>query len=137
MHAIIVKCEFFFWKKLELQCMFIWVYCNISIFQYRLTYFIVILKGLSPEQFSLLHFWTVKYMKKNLDKTKPGCTTVILRNIFCQSLGFRTLYWGSTCSWLSRLKKPQLAEYLRNRCLFSRVTSWLIIMVTEPKFTES
>ena len=35
-------------------------------------------------------------MKKNLDKTKPGCTTVILRNIFCQSLGFRTLYWGST-----------------------------------------
>ena len=35
-------------------------------------------------------------MKKNLDKTKPGCTTVTLRNIFCQSLGFRTLYWGST-----------------------------------------
>ena len=37
-------------------------------------------------------------------------------------------------SWLSRLKKPQLAEYLRNRCLFSRVKSWLIITVTEPKF---
>ena len=68
MHAIIVKCEFFFWKKLELQCMFIWVYCNISIFQYRLTYFIVILKGLSPEQFSLLHFWTVKYIKRTSTK---------------------------------------------------------------------
>ena len=35
-------------------------------------------------------------MTRNFDKTTPRCTTVILRNIFFQSLGFRTLYWGST-----------------------------------------
>ena len=95
-------------------------------------------RGLSArynERFSLLHFWTVKYMKNNLDKTKPRCTTVILSEHITLPVPWLSyVILRFHCSWLSRLKKPQLAEYLRNRCLFSRVTSWLSITVTELKF---
>ena len=61
--VIVFKCtpslssENFFLKKLEL-CSFGFI-VKFRIFQYRLNYFIVILKGLSPwynERFSLLYF---------------------------------------------------------------------------------
>jgi len=51
-------------------------------------------------------------MKKNLDKTKLRCTTVILRNIFCQSLGFRTLYWGSTVVGFRGLRNLSLQSII-------------------------
>ena len=76
--------------------MFIWVYCNsqyISISSYLFYCYLKRFKSWTIFFTSLLNS---KIYKKNLDKTKPGWTTVILRNIFCQSLGFRTLYWGST-----------------------------------------
>ena len=73
-------------------------------------------------------------MKKIHDKTKPRCTTVILAKEYILPVPWLSnVILRFHCSWLSRLKKPQLAEYLRNRCLFSRVTSWLIITVTEFK----
>ena len=64
--VIVFKCtpslssaNFFFFEKVRVTvCLFGFI-VTVSVFQYRLTYFIVILKGLSPrynEQFSLLHF---------------------------------------------------------------------------------
>ena len=71
-------------------------------------------------------------MKKIHDKTKPRCTTVILAKEYILPVPWLSyVILRFHCSWLPRLKKLQLAEYLRNRCLFSRVTSWLIITVTE------
>ena len=64
--VIVFKCmpslssaNFLYLEKVRVTvCLFGFI-VTVGIFQYRLTYFIVILKGLSPrynEQFSLLHF---------------------------------------------------------------------------------
>ena len=64
--VIVFKCtsslssaNFFFLEKVRVTVSLFGFIVTVSIFQYRLTYFIVILKGLRPrynEQFSLLHF---------------------------------------------------------------------------------
>ena len=58
-------------------------------------------------------------MKKNLDKTKPHCTSVILAKEYILPVPWLSyVILRFHCSWLSRLKKPQLAEYLRNPAMF-------------------